>query len=264
MTNNNDKEEIRVWKSRNITGFYLLVYRNRETEALRITYPDGREYPYHVGLIGSHRNHRGGLWGVCRTMGDDIDTIRQNILTEQADDKARLEQIEHQMQNEIQEKERALQQAQEIRAALAGTKDTLTIPPIDVLQRYDTLEEYLEQLKPGDYAVCINYKKKGMVELRTKARPTDHLKVTAKVTKEEKNTRASLHRLAVKVREAYQSGIFIIGKTHALKGFGKCIVDAAPCIKESQNSYYSSSAPRQYYDKNTLIYMKLEYIEKGK
>ena len=39
--------------------------------------------------------------------------------------------------------------------------------------------------------------------------------------------------------------------------------DAALCIKESQNNYYSSSAPRQYYDKNTLVYMKLEQIEKN-
>lgn len=60
-----------------------------------------------------------------------------------------------------------------------------------------------------------------------------------------------------------QSGIVIIGKTHAIQGFGKRIVDAALCVKESQNTYYSSSAPRQYYDKNTLVYMKLEQIEKN-
>ncbi len=158
---------------------------------------------------------------------------------------------------------KALQKAQEIRAALAGTKDSVCIKPIEVLQRYDLLEERLEQLKSGEYAVCINYKKKGVVELRTKARTTDHLKVLAKVTKEERNSKASLHRFAVKVREAYQSGIVIIGKTHALKGFGKRIVDAALCVKKSQNTYYSSSAPRQYYDKNTLVYMKLEQIEKN-
>lgn len=134
---------------------------------------------------------------------------------------------------------------------------------IEVLQRYDLLEERLEQLKPGEYTVCVNYKKKGVVELRTKARTTDHLKMLAKVTKEDKNTKAALHRFAVKVREAYQSGIVIIGKTHALRGFGKRIVAAAPCIKESQNTYYSSSAPRQYYDKNTLVYMKLEQTEKN-
>ena len=99
--------------------------------------------------------------------------------------------------------------------------------------------------------------------LRTKARTTDHLKVLAKVMKEEKNSKAALHRFAVKVREAYLSGISIIGKTHAIQGFGKRIVDAAPCIKESRNTYYSSAAPRQYYDKYTLIYMKLEEAEKN-
>lgn len=82
-----------------------------------------------------------------------------------------------------------------------------------------------------------------------------------KVTKEEKNTKAALHRFAVEVRKAYQSGITIIGKTHALKSFGKRIVDAALCIKEANNQYYSCAAPRQYYDKNTLVYMKLEQIE---
>ena len=167
------------------------------------------------------------------------------------------------MKAEAEAKAKALQKAQEIRAALAGTKDSVCIKPIEVLQRYDLLEERLEQLKSGEYAVCINYKKKGVVELRTKARTTDHLKVLAKVTKEERNSKASLHRFAMKVRKAYQSGIFIIGKTHALKGFGKRIVDAALCVKKSQNTYYSSSAPRQYYDKNTLVYMKLEQIEKN-
>ena len=162
---------------------------------------------------------------------------------------------------EAEAKVKALQEAQEIRASLAGTKDSVSIKPIEVLQRYDPLEEHLEQLKPGEYAVCVNYKKKGTLELRTKARTTNHLKVLAKVTKEEKNTKAALHRFAVKVREVYQSGIVIIGKTHAIQSFGKRIVDAAPCIKESQNTYSSSSAPRQYYDKNTLVYMKLEQIE---
>lgn len=56
-------------------------------------------------------------------------------------------------------------------------------------------------------------------------------------------------------------GITIIGKTHALKSFGKRIVDAALCIKEANNQYYSCAAPRQYYDKNALVYMKLEQIE---
>ena len=50
-------------------------------------------------------------------------------------------------------------------------------------------------------------------------------------------------------------------KGQLLRSFGKRIVDAAPCIKESKNQYYSCAAPRQYYDKNTLVYLKLEQIE---
>lgn len=91
----------------------------------------------------------------------------------------------------------------------------------------------------------------------------DHLKVLTTVTKEDKPSKASLHRFAVAVRKAYESGINIIGKTHALTSFGKKIVDAAPCIKESKNTYFSSAAPRRYYDKNTLVYMKLEQIEQN-
>lgn len=146
-------------------------------------------------------------------------------------------------------------------AESSATKDSISITPRDVLQRYDLLEAHLNKLKPGEYSVCINYKKKGIVELRRPPRPADHLNVLEKVTKEEKNTQAALHRFAVEVRKVYQSGITIIGKTHALKSFGKRIVDAALCIKEANNQYYSCAAPRQYYDKNALVYMKLEQIE---
>lgn len=163
----------------------------------------------------------------------DVAEIRAAVDREIAEKTAQREHEELRLKAEAEAKAKALQKAQEIRAALVGTKDSVSIKPIDVLQRYDLLEEHLEQLKPGEYVVCINYKKKGIVELRMKARTTDHLKMLAKVTKEDKNTKAALHRLAVKVREAYQSGIVIIGKTHAIQGFGKRIVDAAPCIKES-------------------------------
>ena len=146
-------------------------------------------------------------------------------------------------------------------ASSTATKDSISITPRNVLQRYDLLEAHLDKLKPGEYFVCINYKKKGVVELRRNPRPSDHLNVLEKVTKEEKNTKAALHRFAVDVRKVYQSGITIIGKTHALKSFGKRIVDTALCIKESKNQYYSCAAPRQYYDKNTLVYLKLEQIE---
>lgn len=146
---------------------------------------------------------------------------------------------------------------------MPGTNGNVTVKPIDVLQRYDILEARLEALQPGDYVVCINYKKLGSVELRTKARESDHLKVLTTVTKEEKLSKASLHRFAVAVRKAYETGINIIGRTHALTSFGKKIVDAAPFIKEKKNPYFSSGAPRRYYDKNTLIYMKLEQMEQN-
>ena len=146
-------------------------------------------------------------------------------------------------------------------ASSSATKDSISIAPRDVLQRYDLLESHLDKLKPGEYCVCINYKKNCIVELRRNPRPADHLNVLEKVTKEEKNTKAALHRFAVEVRKVYQSGITIIGKTHALKSFGKRIVDAALCIKEGENQYYACAAPRQYYDKNALVYMKLEQIE---
>ena len=122
-------------------------------------------------------------------------------------------------------------------AESSATKDSISITPRDVLQRYDLLEAHLDKLKSGEYFVCINYKKKGIFELRRNPRPADHLNVLEKVTKEEKNTKA------------------------ALKSFGKRIVDAALCIKEANNQYYSCAAPRQYYDKNALVYMKLEQIE---
>lgn len=256
-------EQIRVWKSKNLRSTYMLVYRDEQTGRLRVTRMDGRKCDNEKGLINSYNMFGGGLWAACRDMGNDVAEIRAAVDREIAEETAQREREELRLKEEVEAKAKALQEAQEIRAAIAGTKDSVSIKPINVLQRYDLLEEHLEQLKPGEYAVCINYKKKGIVELRMKARTTDHLKMLAKVTKEDKNTKAALHRLAVKVREAYQSGIVIIGKTHAIQGFGKRIVDAAPCIKESQNTYYSSSAPRQYYDKNTLVYMKLEQIEKN-
>lgn len=254
-------EQIRVWKSKNLRSTYMLVYRDELTGRLRVTRLDGRKCENEKGLINSYNMFGGGLWAACRDMGNDVAEIRAAVDREIAEETAQREREELRLKAEVEAKAKALQEAQEIRAAIAGTKDSVSIKPINVLQRYNLLEEHLEQLKPGEYVVCINYKKKGVVELRTKARTTDHLKVLAKVTKEEKNTKAALHRFAMKVRETYQSGIVIIGKTHAIQGFGKRIVDAAPCIKESQNTYYSSSAPRQYYDKNTLVYMKLEQIE---
>lgn len=256
-------EQIRVWKSKNLRSTYMLVYRDEQTGRLRVTRMDGRKCDNEKGIIKSYNMFGGGLWAACRDMGNDVAEIRAAVDREIAEETAQREREELRLKAEAEAKVKALQEAQEIRAALAGMKDSVCIKPIEVLQRYDLLEEHLEQLKPGEYAVCVNYKKKGTVELRTKARTTDHLKVLAKVAKEERNSKASLHRFAVNVREAYQSGIVIIGKTHAIQSFGKKIVDAAPYIKESKNTYFSSAAPRRYYDKNTLVYMKLEQIEQN-
>lgn len=256
-------EQIRVWKSKNLRSTYMLVYRDELTGRLRVTRMDGIKCTNEKSIIKGHESHSGGLWAACRDMGNDVAEIRAAVDREIAEETAQREREEFRLKAEAEAKAKALQKAQEIRAALAGTKDSVCVKPIEVLQRYDLLEEHLEQLKPGEYVVCINYRKKGTVELRTKARTTDHLKVLAKVTKEEKNSKAALHRFAVKVREAYQSGIVIIGKTHALQSFGKKLVDAVPYIKESKNLYFSSAAPRRYYDKNTLVYMKLEQIEQN-
>lgn len=256
-------EQIRVWKSKNLRSSYMLVYRDELTGRLRVTRMDGSKCDNEKGLINSYNMFGGGLWSACRDMGNDVAEIRAAVDREISEETAQREREELRLKAEAEAKVKALQEAQEIRASLVGMKDSVCVKPIEVLQRYDILEEHLEQLKPGEYVVCVNYKKKGAVELRTKARTTDHLKVLAKVTKEERNSKAALHRFAVKVREAYQSGIVIIGKTHAIQSFGKRIVDAALCIKESQNTYYSSAAPRQFYDKNTLVYLKLEQIEKN-
>ena len=100
-------------------------------------------------------------------------------------------------------------------ASSSATKDSISIAPRDVLQCYDLLEAHLDKLKPGEYSVCINYKKNGIVELRRNPRPADHLNVLEKATKEEKNPPAALHHFAVDVRKVYQSGMAVIGKTHA-------------------------------------------------
>lgn len=255
--------EIRVWKSKNLRFTYMLVYRDEKTGKLRVTRLDGSKCNNEKSIIKGYESHGGGLWAYCRDMGKTIEEIRSAVEREIAEDDARREREALQVKAEIEARVKALEEAKAARAVLAGTKDNITVKPIEVLQRYDILEERLEALKPGDYVVSINYKKYGSLELRAKARESDHLKVLTMVTKENKTSKASLHRFAVAVRKAYESGINIIGKTHALTSFGKKIVDAAPCIKESKNTYFASAAPRRYYDKNTLVYLKLEQIEQN-
>lgn len=256
-------EEIRVWKAHRRDAKHLLVYRDVTTERIRVTYADGKEYEDPKSLIVSHKFYAGGFWGCCRDMGDTLSTILANIAKEIEEEKRQQEIEQRRMAEESEAKKKAARDAEELRKSLANSKTCICIAPIDVLQSYETLELNLEQLKAGEYFVCINYKKSGYLELREKARASDHLKVLAKVTREDRLTQASLHRFAVAVRKTYEQNIVIIGKTHALTSFGKKIVDAAPCIKESRNSYYSSAAPRQFYDKNTLVYLKLEQIEKN-
>lgn len=255
--------EVRVWKSKNLRSTYMLVYRDELTGKLHVTRMDGSECTNEKSMIKGYKRYGGGLWAHCRDMGKTIEEIRSAVEREIAEDDARREREALQAKAEIEARAKALEEAKAARAALAGTKENVTVKPIEVLQSYDLLEERLEALKPGEYVVCINYKKFGSLELRVKARESDHLKVLATAKKENKSSKASLHRFAVAVRKAYESGIKIIGKTHALASFGKKIVDAAPCIKESKNPYFASTAPRRYYDKNTLVYLKLEQIEQN-
>ena len=76
--------------------------------------------------------------------------------------------------------------------------------------------------------------------------------------REDKRTKASLHRFAVSVRDLYKKNIDIIGRTHAIKVFGQKMTDSIPHLQELRNNYYSSSAPRRYYDRYTLLYLQLE------
>ena len=255
-------EEIRVWKAHRRDAKHLLVYRDVTTGHIRVTYTNGKEYEESKSLIGSYKFDAGGFWGSCRDMGDNISTILANVAKEIEEEKRQQEQEQRRFAEEVEAKEKAEREAEELRKSLANSTTRICIAPIDVLQSYEALELNLEQLKAGEYFVCINYKKSGYLELREKARASDHLKVLAKVTRENALTKVSLHRFAVAVRKVYEQSIEVIGKTRAMTCFGKKVVDAAPCIKTSQNSYYSSATPRQFYDRNTLVYLQLEQLEK--
>lgn len=146
---------------------------------------------------------------------------------------------------------------------MANTKDKMTIKPFDLMQRLYNAELLLEQMKPGAYYLCINYKKKGFVELKQKAAPANHIKVCGIVEREDKQTKAALHRFAVSVRDLYKKNIDIIGRTHAIKSFGQKLTDSIPHLQELKNNYYASAAPRRYYDRYTLLYLQLEKAEKA-
>lgn len=254
--------KVRVWKSKRLNPTYLLVYYNEQTGVYKVTFLNGRDCVYGKSIINSYSTHPGGLWAACRYMGDDVATIKANINKEVAEEAERRTKEAQRLKDEAEAKAEKEREAENLRKSLLCSKDRIEIAPIDVLQCYDTLEAHLEQLKSGCYVVCINYKKKGFIELRPKAANSNHLKVMAKVEKDEKISKAKLHSFAKAVRKAYEDNIVIIGRTHALQSFGKKLVDATPHIKTGRNSYYSTAAPCRYYDKNTLVYLKLEQIEK--
>lgn len=141
--------ETKVWKSDDPIPEYYLVNRDEKTGELRIRNINGSEMENSQAVIDRYAQNEGGFWGACRYMGDDNVAIFAAIRDDMAQDEARREQ-----------------EAQAARQALACTKDGLSVAPFDVMQNYELLEAQLEQLKPSDYHVCINYKKRGIIELR--------------------------------------------------------------------------------------------------
>lgn len=236
--------ETKVWKSDDPTPQYYLVNRDEKTGELHIRNINGNEMEDCQAVIDRYSQNEGGFWGVCRYMGDDNVAIFAAIRDDMAQDEARREQ-----------------EAQAARQALACTKDGLSVAPYDVMQKYDLLEERLEQLKPGDYYVCINYKKRGIIELRKNRASQYYKKNLATICKEDKTSKAALHRFAVAVRKAYEDNIIIINKTSAIKAFGKKMVDSVHFIMTRTNLYYATAAPSKYYDKLTLDFLRLEELE---
>ena len=83
----------------------------------------------------------------------------------------------------------------------------------------------------------------------------------ATICKEDKTSKAALHRFAVAVRKAYKDNIIIINKTSAIKAFGKKMVDGVPFIMTRTNPHCATAAPSKYYDKLTLDFLRLEELE---
>ena len=236
--------ETKVWKSDDPIPEYYLVNRDEKTGELRIRNINGSEMENSQAVIDRYAQNEGGFWGACRYMGDDNVAIFAAIRDDMAQDEARREQ-----------------EAQAARQALACTKDGLSVAPFDVMQNYELLEAQLEQLKPGDYHVCINYKKRGIIELRKNRASQYYKKNLATICKEDKTSKAALHRFAVAVRKAYEENIIIINRTSAIKAFGKKMVDSVPFIMTRTNPHYAKAAPSKVYDKLTLDFLRLEELE---
>ena len=122
----------------------MLVYRDELTGRLRVTRMDGRKCDNEKDLIKSYNMFGGGLWAYCRDMGKTIEEIRSAVEREIAGDEARREHEALQAKAEIEARAKALEEAKAARAALVGTKENVTVKPIEVLQSYDLLEERLE------------------------------------------------------------------------------------------------------------------------
>ena len=213
----------------------------------------------------SHLEH--GLWDASEDMGSSMMAVEKNIrraITQRIKERhERMSTFMEELHRQQEEQERIEAEELAQRKSVAGTKETLLIKPYDIMQHIEIAEQQLGQMMPGVYYVCINYKRKGYVELKRKARNSDHCKVITTVEREDKKSKASLHRFAVAVRKAYEDGSEMIGRTHAIKNFGQRLVDSIPHVLERKNNYFSSAAPRRLYDKQTLLYLKVVEIEQN-
>lgn len=228
----------------------ILVYHDEETGEYRLTYLDGRECENAASIVNSHKFHPGGLWGQCKYMGDTVDEIQASIARMDADATVL------QQEQALREANAQLAEADaQRRRDMACRFDELLVSPSELMQHMDGAERALEPLKPGEYVVCINYKRKGCVELRRTVRRCEWRAIVAFVEKEDSVSHAALHRFAVDVRKSYEEGAELIGRTQAINEFGRRLVDSVPHVKEAANPHYKSSAPRRIYDRKTLQYL---------
>lgn len=243
------------------TMMYYLVYLDEQGKSVATT-RKGNVTKRCLQLASEYAHLEHGLWGVSEDMGKTEAEVDKNIrraITQRLHERdEKMESLRQQWQKEQAERERQEQEALAQRKALAGTKDRMTIKPFDIMQRMEDAEVILEQLKPGAYYLCIDYKKKGALHLTLNVRKAIHLNVFGMVEREDKATKASLHRFAMSVRNLYRQHIDIIGRTQAIKTFGQKLTDSVPHIQEAVNPHYSTSAPRRYYDRYTLEYLAKE------
>ena len=248
--------KIRVWKGKKPTSPYILVYFNHQTGGYRMTDLDGNVYQNAKTVINSYANYPMELWKKCRDMGNSIVEIKANIAAEIAQKEVEKEAERKELQRQAEERARIEAEEETRRKALASSKDSMSVSPYKLIQSRNMAEQLLEQMKPGAYFVCINYKKNGFVELKKKAQSSSSLKVLAFVEREGKPTKSALLRFMSAIQHAYLEGAEIIGRTRAIKEFGQRLVDSLPHVQERVNLHYASAAPRRYYDRTTLLWAK--------